>query len=134
MRIHYLLMTGALSLALAGTAAAQSTTKTEAKIHHALKKAGNTIKQDAGDVGSAAHKTLKKAGNDTKATLGKATGIHKVGGDVGKAAQSVSHAGKRTGAQIKHTTKQTAASAHHTLTKTGKQTKAKVDTTVKKPE
>jgi hypothetical protein len=127
-------MTGALSLALAGTAAAQSTTKTEAKIHHALKKAGNTIKQDAGEVGSATHKTLKKAGNDTKTALGKATGIHKVGGDVGKAAQSVSHAGKRAGTQIKHTTRQTAASAHHTLTRIGKQTKAKVDSTVKKPQ
>ena len=134
MRIHHLLVVGALSFALAGTAAAQSTTKTEAKIHHALKKAGNTIKQDAGEVGSAAHHTLKKAGNSTKATLGNATGIHKVGGDVGKAAHAVSSAGKKTGAHIKHTTKSAASSAHHTLTKSGKRSKAAIDSTVKKPE
>jgi hypothetical protein len=62
-------------------------------------------------------------------TLGNATGIHKIGGDVGKAAQGVSHTGKRLSRKAKHGVKHEASSAHNALTKAGKDAKA----TVKNP-
>jgi hypothetical protein len=129
MRIHHLTIIGLLRAALAAPlapAAAQSIQKVGADIHHTLKKAGNEAKADAKDVGSAAHHTLKTAGNDTKTTLGNATGIHKVGGDVGKAAQTVSRTGKRVGRSAKHTVKRSTSMAHDSLTKAGKNAKAAV--------
>lgn len=124
MRIHHLLAVAGLSLALAVPVHAQSIKQVGANIHHTLKKAGNTIKQDAGEVGSAAHHTLQKAGNQTKTAAGNATGIHKVGGTVGKAAHQVSHASKTAGRHAKKSLKKNSAAAHDSLTKAGKQAKA----------
>src|SRR5581483_5706478 len=115
MRIQYLFTALALGAVLAAPAGAQSIKKVGDDIHHVLKKAGNTVKEDAGDVGSAAHQTLTKAGNDTKAQLAKTTGVHTVGGDVGKAAQSVSHASKKAGRSAKSQLKKTSSAAHDSL-------------------
>jgi hypothetical protein len=129
MRIHKLLAAAALSALFAIPAHAQSIKKVGAEIHHELKKAGNGIKEGAKDAGSATHNALTKAGNGTKKTLGDATGVHTVGGDVGKIAHKVSHTGKKYGAKAKHGVKHTAAQAHDSLTKAGKDAKA----TVKNP-
>lgn len=129
MRIHKLLAAAALSALFAIPAHAQSIKKVGSEIHHELKKAGNGIKQGAKDAGSATHHELTKAGNGTKKTLGNATGIHKVGGDVGKAAHKVSHGEKKVARQAKHSLKTNKAKAHGDLTKTGKDAKA----TVKNP-
>ena len=129
MRIHYALTIVGLSALLAAPASAQSIKKVGNATHHVLKKSGKAIKQGAKDVGSATHHTLTKAGNSTKKVLGDATGIHTVGGDVGKAARSVSHTSKRLSAKAKHGVKHKASSAHNALTKAGKDAKA----TVKNP-
>ena len=129
MRIHTALTIVGLSALLAAPAGAQSIKKAADTTHHVLKKTGKAIKQSAKDAGSAAHRTLTKAGNATKTTLGNATGIHKIGGDVGKAAKSVSHTSKRLGAKVKHGVKRKASAAHNALTKAGKDAKA----TVKNP-
>jgi len=127
MRIQYLLAVAGLSALLAAPAMAQDPIKKAAdETHHVLKKTGNTVKQGAKDAGSATHHTLKKAGNATKAELGDATGIHTVGGDVGKAAKSVSHTSKTVGAKAKHTVKKHASRAHNDLTAAGKDAKAEV--------
>jgi hypothetical protein len=122
-------MIAGLSALLAAPAGAQSIKKVGDATHHVLKKSGRAIKQGAKDAGSATHHTLTKAGNATKTTLGNATGIHKIGGDVGKAAQGVSHTGKRLSRKAKHGVKHEASSAHNALTKTGKDAKA----TIKNP-
>ena len=129
MRIHNALTIAALSALLVAPASAQSIKKVGDTTHHVLKKSGRAIKQGAKDAGSATHHALTKAGNATKTTLGNATGIHKVGGDVGKAAKSVSHTSKRLGAKAKHGVKHKASVAHNALTKAGKDAKA----TVKNP-
>lgn len=129
MRIYHLLAIAGLSAALAAPVHAQSIKKVGADVHHALKKAGNTVKQDAGEVGAAAHHTLQKAGNDTKTAAGNATGIHKVGGSVGQAAQAVSHTSKKASRKAKKTLKKTSSAAHDSLTKAGKNAKS----AVKKP-
>ncbi len=69
---------------------------------------------------------LKKTGNETKTEAGEVTGIHKVGGSVGKAARSFSRAGKQTARSAKHALKSSKAKAHGELTKTGKDTKASI--------
>jgi hypothetical protein len=116
-----------LSVALGAPAYAQSTVKKVAdKTHHELKKAGNGVKKGAKDVGDATHRGLQKAGNATKTEAGDVTGIHKVGGSVGKAARKVSHAGKKVGRGAKHDLKKTTSAAHKDLTKAGKDTKAAV--------
>jgi hypothetical protein len=131
MRIQYLLTIAGLSALLATSAAAQDPIKKVGdETHHVLKKTGNTVKQGAKDAGSATHHTLKKAGNATKTELGNATGIHTVGGEVGKAAQSVSHTGKHLSRKAKHSLKKNKAEAHADLTKAGKDAKADV----KKPD
>jgi hypothetical protein len=131
MRIQYLLTIAGLSALLAASAAAQDPIKKVGdETHHVLKKTGNTVKQGAKDAGSATHHTLKKAGNATKTELGNATGIHTVGGEVGKAAQGVSHTGKHLSRKAKHSLKQNKAEAHADLTKAGKDAKADV----KKPD
>jgi hypothetical protein len=119
MRIQYFLTVAGLSALLAAPAIAQDPVKKTAD-----------VKQGAKDVGSATHHTLKKAGNATKSELGNATGIHTVGGEVGKAAQGVSHKGKHIARKAKHSLKKDKAEAHADLTKAGKDAKADV----KKPD
>jgi hypothetical protein len=127
MRIQYFLTVAGLSVVLGASVAAQEPVKKVADAtHHVLKKSGNAVKQGAKDVGSATHHTLKKAGNATKTDLGNATGIHTVGGDVGKAAQGVSHTSKRISRKAKHSLKTHKADAHADLTKAGKDAKADV--------
>jgi gas vesicle protein len=127
MRIQYLLAVAGLSVLLAAPAMAQDPIKKVGdQTHHVLKKTGNAVKQGAKDVGSATHHTLKKAGNATKAELGDATGIHTVGGEVGKAARSVSHTSKTVSAKAKHGVKKHASKAHNDLTAAGKDAKAEV--------
>jgi hypothetical protein len=129
MRIQYALAIVGLSALLAAPAHAQSIKKVGDETHHVLKQTGNAVKKTAKDAGSATHNTLTKAGNKTKETLGDATGIHKVGGDVGKAAKKVSGTSKKLGAKTKHGVKHAASDAHGELTKAGKDAKA----TVKNP-
>lgn len=127
MKIQYALAVLGLSALLAAPAHAQSDVKKAADAtHHVLQKTGKGIKQGAKDVGGATHHELKKAGNKTKEVAGEVTGVHKVGGDVGKAAQGVSHAGKKVARKAKHTLKDTKADAHAALTKSGKDAKADV--------
>ena len=126
MRIHKLAMVGLLSAAFALPASAQTIKKIGSDIHHTLQTAGKDVKEGAKDVGGATHHELKKAGNGTKTTLGNATGIHKVGGSVGKAARSVSRGGKHVARSAKHSLKTTKAAAHADLTKDGKDTKAEI--------
>ena len=131
MRIQYLLTVAGLSALLAAPAMAQDPVKKAAdETHHVLKKSGNAVKQGAKDAGSATHHALKKAGNATKSELGDVTGIHTVGGEVGKAAQGVSHKGKHVAREAKHSLKKNKAEAHADLTKAGKDAKADV----KKPD
>jgi hypothetical protein len=129
MRVQRFLMTAAVGAFLAAPAGAQSIKKAESEAHHELKKAGNEIKQGTKEAGSATHQTLRKAGNGTKTALGNATGVHKVGGDVGRAAQSVSRGGKKVARKAKHSLKTHKAEAHADLTKTGKDTKAAIKPT-----
>jgi hypothetical protein len=127
MRIQYTLAIVGFSAILAAPAHAQSIIKKTAdQAHHVLQKAGRDIKETAKDAGSTTHHALKKAGNETKEAAGEVTGIHKVGGDVGKAAHRVSHTGKKLGAKAKHGVKHEASAAHHSLTKAGNETKAEV--------
>lgn len=127
MKIQYLITIVGLSALLAAPASAQEPVKKVGdETHHVLKKTGNAVKQGAKDAGSAAHHTLKKAGNKTKAELGEATGIHTVGGEVGKAAQGVSHTSKHLSRKAKHNLKAAKADAHADLTKAGKDAKADV--------
>src|SRR5206468_3516146 len=91
-----------------------------------MKKAGRDTKAEVKRDASKAHEGLTKAGNETKETAGDVTGVHKVGGDVGKAARAVSHASKQTGAKAKHTVKHAKAAVHNDLTKSGKDAKEEV--------
>ena len=129
MRIHHALTIVGLSALLAAPVSAQSIKKVADETHHVLKKTGKAVKKTAKDAGSATHSALTKAGNKTKEVGGEVTGIHKVGGDVGKAAKSVSHTGKKLGAKAKHGVQHTKSAVHSDLTKAGKDAKE----TVKKP-
>lgn len=125
MKIQLALAIVGLSAVLAAPASAQSVIKKVGdETHHVLQKTGKGIKQGAKDVGGATHHELQKAGNATKTTAGNVTGIHKVGGTVGKAAQGVSHTGKKLARKAKHGVKHAKADAHADLTKSGKDTKA----------
>ncbi len=126
MRIQQLMIVAALSGALAVPAAAQSIKKVESSVHHTLQAAGKDVKETAKSAGSATHHALKTTGNKTKATLGQATGIHKVGGTVGQAAGDVSRSGKHLGRSAKHSLKTSKAKAHAKLTREGKSAKAEV--------
>ena len=126
MKIQHAFAIVGLSALLAAPAGAQSIKKAGDEAHHVLKKTGKAVKETAKDAGSATHKTLTKAGNKTKEKLGDATGIHKVGGDVGKAAKSVSHTSKELGAKVKHGVNDKASATHKELSKTGKEAKAAV--------
>jgi hypothetical protein len=135
MRIYKLLITGAVfGLAVAAfpaAARAQDSTlhKAGAAVHHTLKKTGNAVKRDAKKAGSATHQTLRAAGNKTKTVAGNVTGVHKVGGSVGAAAQKVSRVGKSAARSTKAGVKSSKAAVHHDLQKMGDSTKA----AVKKP-
>lgn len=137
MRMHRLIIAGAIAaLAVtAGPVRAQDTThasgvqKAGAAVHHTLKKAGNAVKRDAKKAGSATHQALRKTGNAAKTEAGDVTGIHKVGGTVGHAAQSVSRSGMSVARSAKYTVKSTKAGVHHDLQKAGDSTKA----AIKKP-
>jgi hypothetical protein len=94
-----------------------------------MKKAGRDTKAEVKRDASKAHAALTQAGNETKTATGKATGIHKVGGSVGKAGRAVSHTSKKVGANAKHGLKHAKAAAHADLTKAGKDAKE----AVKKP-
>ena len=126
MRIHYLIAVAGLSAVLAVPAAAQTIKKVGDDIHHTLKKAGNGIKEGAKDVGDATHRTLKKAGNDTKGELGRTTGIHRVGGSVGEAAEDVSNTSKHIGRRAKHSLKRHSSRAHRHLKREGRKAKAEL--------
>jgi hypothetical protein len=91
-----------------------------------FKKAGRDTKAEVKRDASKTHNALTDAGNKTKEVTGNATGIHKVGGDVGKAARKVSHASKKHSAKAKHALKDAKADAHADLTKAGKDAKAEV--------
>jgi hypothetical protein len=126
MRVQRFLITAALGALLAAPAGAQSIKKISSETHHELQTAGKDIKQGAKDAGSATHHALKEAGNGTKTALGDATGIHKVGGSVGKAARSFSRHGKKLARKAKHGLKHDKAVAHSDLTKAGKDAKASI--------
>ena len=132
MRIHHFLFIAGLSAAIAMPAHAQSLKKVGSEVHHALKTAGNDVKSAAGEVASSAHHTLKKAGNDTKAESAKVTGVHRVGGDVGKVANDVSRSGKLVGRSAKSELKTSSAKTHHALKKTGNKAKHQADSVVKR--
>jgi hypothetical protein len=126
MRVQRFLITAVLGALLAAPAGAQSIKKISSEAHHELQKAGKGIKEGAKDAGSATHHVLTDAGNGTKTALGNATGIHKVGGSVGKAAQSFSRHGKKLARKAKHGLKHGKAVAHGDLTKEGKDAKAAI--------
>jgi len=126
MRVQRFLITAVLGAFLAAPAGAQSIKKITSEAHHELQKAGKGIKQGAKKTGSATHEMLTDAGNGTKTALGNATGIHKVGGDVGKAAQSFSRHGKKLARAAKHGLKHGKAVAHGDLTRAGRNAKATV--------
>ncbi len=90
-----------------------------------MKKAGRDTKAEVKRDASKSHEALTTAGNDTKTTLGNATGIHRVGGDVGAAAKSVSAASKKAGHGAKNDLNKSTSAAHNELTKAGKAAKAK---------
>ena len=126
MRVQRFLITAALGALLAAPAGAQSIKKISSETHHELQKAGKGIKQGAKEAGSATHEMLTDAGNGTKTALGNATGIHKVGGSVGKAARSFSSHGKKLARKAKHGLKHSKAVAHRDLTKAGKDAKGEI--------
>src|SRR3954467_7379055 len=110
MRIHTmlagLLVAGALTAPLRAQDTAAKKPGGLNKIAHDVsktaKKAGRDTKAEVKRDASKTHEALTKAGNDTKTATGNATGIHKVGGEVGTAAKAVSHTSKKTGAKLKH--------------------------------
>jgi ElaB/YqjD/DUF883 family membrane-anchored ribosome-binding protein len=127
MRIHQFILIAGISAALAAPAYAQNPVKKVAdETHHVLKSTGRAVKEDAKATGSATHHVLQKAGNGTKTELGRATGIHKVGGTVGAAAQNVSRTGKSLSRKAKHGVKHTTTVAHHDLKRDGNDAKAAV--------
>jgi hypothetical protein len=127
MRAHHLLLVAGLSAAIALPAVAQSPVKKVADdTHHVLKSTGRAVKEDAKAVGGETHHVLQKAGNGTKTELGRATGIHKVGGSVGAAAQKVSRTGKHVARKAKHGIKHQSSAAHRELKRDGNDTKAAI--------
>lgn len=123
MKLGHVIAMGVLAAALAAPAGAQSVKKVADDVHHTLKKAGNDTKAAAKKAGSAVHHGLKTGGNEAKEEAGEATGVHKVGGDVGKAAKKVSHYGKKHARKAKHHLKKSSSKAHHGLKETGRAAK-----------
>jgi hypothetical protein len=119
----------ALSLGMfALPAQAQTLKKVAHDVSSTVKKAGRDTKAEVHRDASKAHNALTDAGNDTKKAAGDATGIHKVGGDVGKAARKVSHASKKAGRSTRKSVNSAKSDAHASLTKTGKDAKKEVKT------
>lgn len=88
-----------------------------------VKKAGRDTKAEVHRDADKTHNALTVAGNQTKTAAGNATGIHKVGGSVGKAARKVSHASKKTGRSARKSMNSAKSEAHSDLTKAGKDAK-----------
>jgi hypothetical protein len=93
-----------------------------------VKKAGRDTKAEVHRDADKAHNALTDAGNSTKAAAGNATGVHKVGGDVGKAAHKVSHSSKKVGRSARKDMNSAKSQAHKDLTKSGKDAKKEVKT------
>jgi hypothetical protein len=137
MRIRYMLAATIVAGAIAAPVHAQDTTAKKPggvnKVAHdaskTVKKAGQDTKAEVHRDASTAHQDLTTAGNKTKEVAGNATGIHKIGGSVGAAAESVSHASKEAGAKAKHAIKKTGSDAHDDLSKVGKDAKKDVKST-----
>jgi hypothetical protein len=91
-----------------------------------VKKAGRDTKAEVHRDADKTHNALSDAGNATKTAAGNATGIHKVGGSVGKAARKVSHASKKTGRSARKSMNSAKSDAHAGLTKAGKDVKKDV--------
>jgi hypothetical protein len=134
MKIRYMLVGMFAAGALAAPLHAQDTTAKKPgglnKVAHDVsattKKAGRDTKAEVHRDAAKGHDALQTAGNQTKTATGNVTGVHKVGGSVGDAAQAVSHAGKKTGTAIKSGVKKTTSSAHDSLSSMGKGVKAEV--------
>jgi len=104
-------------------ARAQSIKKVAHDVSSTVKKAGRDTKAEVHRDASKAHTALTDAGNGTKKAAGDVTGIHKVGGDVGKAARKVSHASKKAGRSARKSVNGAKSDAHSELTKAGKDAK-----------
>jgi hypothetical protein len=134
MRVRSIFVTAFVLGAFAAPLRAQDTTgkkpgglnKVARNVSSTVKKAGRDTKAEVHRDASKTHEALKDAGNDTKTATGNATGVHKVGGDVGKAAKAVSRTSKKTGARAKHGVKRVASAAHDSLSKAGKSAKEQV--------
>ena len=127
MRVHHFILIAGITAAIAAPVKAQEPVKKAAdETHHVLKSTGRAIKEDAKATGSATHHVLQKAGNGTKTELGNVTGVHKIGGSVGAAAQKVSRTGKHYSRKAKHAVKRKSSSAHRELKKEGNETKAAI--------
>jgi hypothetical protein len=126
MRVQRYVITVLIGALLAAPAGAQAVEKAASKAHHELQEAGKGIKQGAKEAGGEIHHELKKAGNGTKTALRHATGIHKIGGDVGKAARAVSRGEKKVARKAKHGLKRSKAAVHGELTKAGKDAKGEI--------
>jgi len=131
MRIHQFILIAGISAAFAAPVSAQGPVKKVAdETHHVLKSTGRAVKEDAKATGSATHHVLQKAGNGTKTELGRATGIHKVGGSVGAAAQAaaqkVSRTGKHISRKAKHGVKRKSSAVHRDLKRDGNDAKAAI--------
>jgi hypothetical protein len=131
MRIRTLIAAAFVAGAFVAPLHAQDTTakkpggvnKVAHDVSSSVKKAGRDTKAEVKRDASKSHAALTDAGNGTKTALGNATGIHKVGGDVGKAAKAVSHKSKKLGSEAKKDVKASASAAHSELTKAGKKAK-----------
>lgn len=132
MRIRYLLVAAGL-IAAAGPVKAQSAKEVGANVHRTLKKAGNDTKAELKRASSGAHRALKANGNEAKEDAGEVTGDVKAPAPLDSAAHKISHASKKAGRHAKHSLKKNASKAHHELKKAGNDTKAAVDTTIRKP-
>jgi hypothetical protein len=119
----------ALSLGMfALPARAQSLKKVAHDVSSTVKKAGRDTKAEVHRDADKTHDALTKAGNSTKKAAGDATGVHKVGGDVGKAARKVSHASKKAGRSTRKSVNSAKSDAHSELTKAGKDAKKQAKT------
>jgi hypothetical protein len=123
MRAKLILMAAFSLGAFALPARAQTLKKVADNVSSTVKKAGRDTKAEVHRDADKTHDALTVAGNDTKTAAGNATGIHKVGGSVGKAARKVSHASKKTGRSARKSMNSAKSEAHNDLTKTGKDAK-----------
>jgi len=135
MKIRYLLAVAAVMAAAAPlkVVKAQSPKEAAENVHKTLKKAGRDTKAEVKRASSGAHRALKANGNEAKEEAGEVTGPVKTPAPLDKAAHKISHASKKGGRHAKHALKKSSSRAHHALKKAGNDTKAALDTVVKKP-